>query len=170
MKKFKWFWAWQDEKEEKWLHAMALAGNHLHSISLPGLYNFAAGDPSNTFYRLNYHNPQTADFEEFKNFFLSDEWHYVTKMNGWHYFSKIFDENQTPDLTTVNKAKAEKYQHVMTAFVGFLPIMLLWFPLVNNRFQSPLKEIIGALYIILLVFFTISTFKIYQRISQLREL
>jgi len=48
--------------------------------------------------------------------------------------------------------------------------MLLWFPVIDNRLTSPFYEILGVIFVLSLAVFTFSTFKIYQRISQLREL
>ncbi len=36
-KEFKWFWAWNDEKEEQWLTAMAQQGWHLQSPGFLGI-------------------------------------------------------------------------------------------------------------------------------------
>ncbi len=45
LKQFRWFWAWDDEKEEKWLRDMAKKGWHFTSVSLPGNYYFEQGEP-----------------------------------------------------------------------------------------------------------------------------
>jgi hypothetical protein len=38
--KFRWFWTWQDEKEESWLGEMSSRGYHLSVVSFPGFYKF----------------------------------------------------------------------------------------------------------------------------------
>jgi hypothetical protein len=40
MRKNKWFWAWNDDKEKAWLGQMASEGWHLVSLGLPGTYIF----------------------------------------------------------------------------------------------------------------------------------
>ena len=52
IKKFKWFWAWQDEAEEEWLGEMSKKGYHLASAGMPGIYEFDAGEPKDYVYRL----------------------------------------------------------------------------------------------------------------------
>ena len=44
--KTKWFWAWQDEKEETWLSEMAHQGLHLDDVPFPGRYQFKSGEPA----------------------------------------------------------------------------------------------------------------------------
>ena len=53
LKKFRWFWAWDDEKEEQWLREMAQKGWHLLSVSIPGNYTFEQGAPKGYVYRLD---------------------------------------------------------------------------------------------------------------------
>ena len=53
-RKFRWFWAWQDEQEEAWLSEMATRGYHLEKPQLFGIYHFQVGDPDNVIYRLDY--------------------------------------------------------------------------------------------------------------------
>ena len=45
MKKFKLFWAWEDDKEEKWLGEMSRLGWHLEAPGFPGFYYYAKGEP-----------------------------------------------------------------------------------------------------------------------------
>jgi len=52
--KRKWFWAWQDEKEEQWLNAMSKQGYHLISPGSFGRYEFEQGEPKNYVYRLDF--------------------------------------------------------------------------------------------------------------------
>jgi len=170
MKEFKWFWAWEDEKEEAWLHEMALVGNHLESVDMAGIYVFKEGKPSNAYYRLDFCNQQAKDYNAYLESFKTAGWQHVGKMSRWQYFRKTVKGNEEPELFNNNNNKADKYQRVMTFLVGFLPVMLLWFPLLDDRLHSPFYEILGALFIVLLVVFTFSTFKIYQRINQLRDL
>ena len=37
IKKTKWFWAWEDEKEEAWLSEMASEGLHLETVTFRNL-------------------------------------------------------------------------------------------------------------------------------------
>ena len=46
MKTNKWFWPWQDEKEETWLGEMSREGWHLRSVKLLCSYSFEKGEPA----------------------------------------------------------------------------------------------------------------------------
>ncbi|MDE1455460.1 DUF2812 domain-containing protein, partial [Bacillus paralicheniformis] len=52
-RKFRFFLAWQDRKEENWLNEMAKQGWMLKSFFL-FIYIFEKTKPSNTVYRLDY--------------------------------------------------------------------------------------------------------------------
>ena len=149
---------------------MAMAGYQLHATPAPGFYDFIEKQPANLYYHLNYHHHQSNGFDDFMDSLTAAGWTYVAQMHGWLYFSKLLPKGEKPDAIFMTKSKAEKLQHVMTTLVGFLPVMLLWFPIVDNRFSSPWYEILGAVYLALLIFSTYSALKIYKRISQLREL
>jgi len=170
MVKIKWFWIWQDEKEETWLHEMAQKGFQLEGISLPGVYSFKQTQPTNTFYCMDIWNQQKEGFEAYLKPRTENRWKFITRMNGWLYFAKTINADEKPEFINIKPAKAEKFQRLMMFFVGFLPVMLLWYPIIDNQLSSPLYEMLGFVFIISLALFTITTFKIYQRISQLREL
>ncbi len=170
MKKIKWFWIWQDEKEESWLHAMAQAGNHLDAIHLPGVYSFTKCQPAETDYVLDYWNRQREGFEAYLKPRTEAGWEFITRMNGWQYFAKPREMNEKSEAIKVKLAKADRYQQMMMFFVGFLPIMLLWYPILGRRIAWPLNTVLGIIFVIALVIFTITTFQIYRRISQLREI
>ena len=55
IRKWHWFWAWQDGAEEAWLEAMAREGLHLKSASIVE-YTFQRGEPKHVVYRLDYNN------------------------------------------------------------------------------------------------------------------
>jgi hypothetical protein len=170
MKTIKWFWIWEDEKKENWLHEMAQKGYRLDAIHFPCVYSFMQIQPSNIHYRLDFWNSQRLSFEQYMQSRTEEGWKLVSKLNGWLYFCKTAKENEVPVSTNSDQAKADKYQQLMTFLVGFLPVMLLWYPIIDNRLKSPLYEILGIVFVLSLAIFIISTFMIYRRISELREL
>ena len=52
--KNRWFWAWQDDKQEAWLEAMSREGLHLQTIKAFGRYVFESGEPRTDTYRLDF--------------------------------------------------------------------------------------------------------------------
>jgi len=65
MRKFKWFWAWQDEAEEAWLGEMSNQGWHFSGMSMPTIYNFKYGGAKDYVYRLDYRSYWKMDKEDY---------------------------------------------------------------------------------------------------------
>lgn len=63
IRKFKWFWPWQDEQEEEWLSVMATEGWHLERLGFPGYYHFREGEPEEMVNRLGYQSQHREDRE-----------------------------------------------------------------------------------------------------------
>ncbi len=52
--KSKFFWHWEDDKEEAWLTQMAKQGLHLVKPGALSRYTFVQGEPRNEIYRLDF--------------------------------------------------------------------------------------------------------------------
>lgn len=76
VRKFKWFWAWQDDKEEAWLSEMAQAGWHLKWPAMPGFYTFEAGAPRQDVYRLDYVF-SNKDYQNYLQLFQDAGWQHL---------------------------------------------------------------------------------------------
>ncbi len=87
MHKFKWFWAWQDDKEEFWLRTMSLKGWHLVAVKPFGSYNFKAGEKTDYTYCLDY-QINKKDRENYLQLLQDAGWEHVGEMSGWQYFRK----------------------------------------------------------------------------------
>jgi len=123
MSKFKWFWAWQDEKEEAWLHEMAMRGLHLRSVSLPGFYEFEMSEPRNDYYRMDY-IVDRKDYQQYLQLFKDADWEHLGEMGGWQYFRTEGKGNAVPEIYTDKDSKAQKYQRLILILIVFLPIFL----------------------------------------------
>ncbi|BBB47173.1 DUF2812 domain-containing protein [Pelolinea submarina] len=169
MKKFKWFWSWQDEKIENWLQEMALSGWKLSTIPLPGLFSFESIPPAAITYRLDYHNRQKIGMNAYLDTFLDDGWEFITKLNGWLYFSKPLPAsgNQLPELSV--QPKIDKLTHQLSIMGSFVPLMTLWFPLFGNHASPPFRELLLVVYVLSLVIFLMTIIKGYQRVRELKK-
>ncbi len=169
-RKFKWFWAWQDEAEEAWMRKMSNEGWHLSGIGFPTIYNFKFGEPKDYVYRLDYRSHWKMDKEDYLQLFLDSGWEYVEEMAGWHYFRKLARPGEDLEIYTDAESKIEKYQRLL-AFLGILmlPLVFTIFSLRNSPsggwmsiFQV-ISPLIFALYVYAIV-------KIWIRINQLKRL
>ena len=131
VRKFKWFWAWQDETEEAWLREMSNEGLHLSRISFPTLYDFESGEAMDYVYRLDYRSHWKMDQEEYLQLFQDAGWERVDEMSGWHYFRKLARPGEELEIYTDAESKIGKYQRLL-AFLGIL-MLPLFIGLINMR-------------------------------------
>ena len=69
IRKFKWFWAWQDEAEEEWLREMSNGGWHFSGIGFPTIYSFKSGELKDYVYRLDYRSHWKMEKEDYLQLF-----------------------------------------------------------------------------------------------------
>ena len=168
--KTKWFWAWQDEKEEAWLTEMAHLGLHLDDVPFPGRYQFKSGEPADYIYRLDYQSLRTKDKDSYLQLFTDADWEYVGEMGGWMYFRYKVTNGETPKIYSDLESKIGKYQRVMLSLVIFLPILLL---LMNNTSSIDgyglLSMILQGLAALLMLLYVFGTIQLLIRINKLKK-
>jgi len=171
IRKFKWFWPWQDEQEEAWLRSMSQKGWHLFSLGLPCIYRFRAGEPRDYVYRLDYPMYKKRDQQDYLQLFSDAGWEYLGKMSGWgHYFRKEAGEGETLEIFTDVESKIAKYKRVLT-YLTFLTV--IYIAVLNNVwFDYPYSWwfIIRVIYLLVMVGLISSIIKLILRIRQLRRL
>ncbi|MCP4139689.1 MAG: DUF2812 domain-containing protein [Chloroflexi bacterium] len=156
MKKFHWFWAWEDEKEEVWLREMSQQGWHFKSVSAPGFYTFEKGDAADYVYRLDYFIDR-KDMPSYLQIFEDAGWDYMGEMAGWQYFRIESLDGSAPEIYSDKASKAKKYERLILFLVIFLPIYLNMMNIVSRgsagylRFFSPLMGAFMLLYIYAMV-------------------
>ena len=169
IRKFKWFWAWQDEAEEAWLGKMSQEGWHLSSFRLPGIYSFTAGGPRDYVYRLDFRIQPKKDMEDYLQPFRDAGWEYVGEMSSWHYFRKEVRPGEVTEIFTDVESKVKKYKRLLIYLVIFLPI---WSVLVGNVLSShPYVwwSIVQMAVFLLLLLYVFVVFRILLRIGQLKR-
>lgn len=80
---YKWFWAWDFEKEEEWLNSMAAEGWVLDQIGYCK-YTFAACEAGEYTVRLEMRDPD----QQYLNFMTETGAEYIGRMIKWIYFRK----------------------------------------------------------------------------------
>jgi hypothetical protein len=171
---FKVIFAWEDEKEEKWLEQMAASGWHLKAVA-PYFYQFQRGDPEVVTYRLDYKVTTNKDYAEYATIFRDSGWELVSVMANWHYY-RIKPENQsTPEIYNSARAKAQKYRRLLVALLPFLPVYFLLFNpyrlthLEDQGVFSPLYDITIILMMCLLVLMSYAVIRIGLKIRKLES-
>ena len=169
IRKFKWFWAWQDEAEEAWLREMSNEGWHLTGIGFPTIYSFESGEAKDYVYRLDYRSHWKMDKEDYLQLFRDSGWEYVEQMAGWHYFRQLSQPGEELEIYTDAESKIEKYQRLL-AFLGIL-ILPLIISLINLQ-TRPYEWVEFLLVFIFLLFllYVYAIVKLWLRINQLKRL
>jgi hypothetical protein len=167
MKQFRWFWAWDDEKEEAWLSEMAQKGWHFQSAALPGYYTFEYGQPRDDVYRLDYF-PDFKDKADYLQLFLDAGWDYKGQMNGWQYFRKETHNGEAPQIFSDAESKTKKYWHILITLAWCTLLVLM------NIFQIPDRKDALAFFLFSLMtgfvlFVSYAAFKLLQRINELKK-
>jgi len=176
--KTRWFWPWQDEKEEAWLGEMSANGWHLRSVGLIGRYTFEQGEPRSYTYRLDYMLLNKDKRSEYLQIFRDAGWEYVSEMSNWQYWRKPAIAGETLEIFTDNESKIKKYQRLLLTMALMLFILVF---LGRNMFAGGLafKDVssvittiyfIGQLlYAILIPIYVVVVVKLAQRIRQLKK-
>jgi hypothetical protein len=170
VRKFKWFWAWQDEAEEAWLREMSNKGWHLSSVGIPTIYDFESGEPEDFVYSLDYRSHFKMDKEDYLQLFRDAGWEYIGEMSGWQYFRKQAQPGEGLEIYTDAESKISKYQRLLT-FAAILMLPLFIFVIVNTG-DAPYGwiSVIRVINFLLFVLYLYAVVKILIRINQLKKL
>ncbi|MBN1919987.1 MAG: DUF2812 domain-containing protein [Anaerolineae bacterium] len=172
IKQRQWFWAWQDDKQEAWLHEMSLKGLHLVNFQ-KGAYHFEQGEPRHYAYRLDYRD-LTANQQEYEQLFADAGWKYIGSMGGWEYFRKEAAPDSMPEIYTDTESKIQKYRRLQWFFVLLLPFLWITFPNFDFEYTSLFRlathlfHLVG--FCLLAALLGCNLWKLEQRIQQLKRL
>jgi hypothetical protein len=170
---FKWFWAWNDEKEEQWLTSMAQQGWHLQSPGVFGVYTFSKGEPRNIVYRLDFKSADKNE-DEYLQLFADAGWEYVGTLGGWRYFRIECSPGEEAEIYTDKASKMQKYQRVFTFLVILLPVYITLFSTLGPNGWAggglggfyEVVRVIAGLFVLL---FSYALVRIFLRINQLKK-
>jgi len=179
MKKYRWFWPWQDEKEEAWLEEMSQTGWHLKSVQLPCVYFFDKGEPCRNIYRLDYMLMNKAKIQEYLQIFQDAGWEYIGEMSNWRYWRKLVVSGETSEIFTDNESKIKKYQRMLAvmAFFLFFLVFISMNMFMNRAWTEPDNlTVINATYLFALLIYAVIipvyvvvVVKLLRRINQLKK-
>ena len=175
IRKSKWFWAWQDDKEEEWLGEMSRQGLHLQHPGAFGQYAFEHEAPHEFAYRLDF-VANAKKNEDYYQLFRDAGWEHVGELGGWQYWRKEIVDGRVPEIFTDNASKIQKYQRLIGYLFIFFPIYIVLLTNHNNRtimqgsgVFSTLYEILFFVFFVVMIILLVSMVKIFQRISSLKR-
>jgi hypothetical protein len=166
IRKFKWIWGWQDQREEAWLRQMSQAGWHLKEPGTMGFYTFGQGEPHDYVYRLDFRNAPQKDRQEYLQLFQDAGWEYLGEAMGWQYFRTLARPGESPEVFTDNDSKIQKYERMLAFMAAMVPGQFLIYLLVMDRLPAWPVVLLTAL----LVVEGWITVQILRRINQLKRI
>lgn len=167
-RKFKLFFAWQDDKEEDWLREMARKGWHLSSFGLPGFYNFTRGEPQDMVYRLDFIMSK-IDMADYLQLFRDAGWEYFGTLGGWQYFRKPAEAEGANEIYTDPESKVKRHQRLLGYLIVFLPIMIVLFTRIGDPSSTPFFGVMKLFSAVVLILFAYAMVRLFMRINQLRR-
>lgn len=175
--KFKWFWHWQDDKEEVWLAEMAKMGWHLTQVSPFGKYLFQTGEPQHVIYRL--------DFVWFGNMdgfpvhsYKEEGWEYICELMGCHYLRKSVKLGETGEIINITNSKVQSHRRMLGFLAIFsLPIFFHMINLQNDFFRIQTMDywikwvfiMIEILILVMAFFYIYILVRVFLRIKHLER-
>ena len=124
MKKYKQFFIWQWDEEERWLNEMAAQGWHFVKYRFPGYYTFEQGEPGAYQYRLEAmeHRIGSKEAQDYIAFLRDMDIEVMDSYLFWAYFRKPANGKPFEIFSDVNS----KLKHMKRfALIPFACLMLL---------------------------------------------
>ncbi len=169
MRKQKWFWGWDDEKEEAWLSEMAQQGWHLKRLVFSTVYEFEQGEPKEVTYRLDYNAIGRKEKDNYLLLFADAGWEHVGEISGWQYFRKEVQPGEAPEIFTDNESKIEKYKRLLSYLAILLPVYMVTTMSSFNHAEGGFWVAVRVISLAILILLSVAILKIWQRIKQLKK-
>ncbi|MBG0771317.1 MAG: DUF2812 domain-containing protein, partial [Anaerolineaceae bacterium] len=161
----KWFWAWEDDKEEQWLTEMSEQGWHLAEVGFLGRYTFLRGEPVKEIYRMDFLT-DWKNRSSYLQLFSDAGWEHVSDFGGWQYFRKPAADETAQEIFTDVGSKVTKYQRVFWFLLVIILVYILPFNVPNILLheKSTLNIVFVAIWALFLGLMIFGEYKINQRI------
>ena len=166
------FWAWQDDDEGRWLAQMARQGWHLVKGGI--WFTFRRGEPREVLYRMDFRTKEEPDRGEYLRVFRDAGWEHVCNFGPWRYF-RADAAAAASDIYSDTHSLIGKYKRLIRVLAVFGVVNLIglannlpWF--FPDHFNTSLMGIIGIVFPILgilLVAYVIS--RLWMRIAQIKR-
>ncbi len=117
---WRFFLAYEDQKQEAWLEALAQQGWHLSS---PGLFRFTftEGEPSPNRYRLDYEMLRGRQRDEYLDLFKDAGWDFLGEVTNRYYF-KARSDAFSPEVFSDPESRRDRVRRELRLLGGILAI------------------------------------------------
>jgi hypothetical protein len=130
---FHFFLTWNEEREERWLEAMAGQGWHLAAVKVGMFFRFEKGEPRAMVYRLDYIGGRKIDRGEYLGIFKAAGCELAAIWSDWQYFRTPKGAGPSPEIFTDRDSRISKYKRILALLLFFF-VFGIWN--VGNLFRS----------------------------------
>jgi hypothetical protein len=166
--KIRWFWVWDDDREENWLRDMSNRGLHLQSARFPGIYTFVKGEKKDFIYRLDF-TPSMKVTPEYLYLFQDAGWEYLGKLNSWQYFRIEASQKTTGEIYSDNVSKVERYKRMIWFLTVFLPLLIVSLINMIGLAHNPIAVVLLIIILLLMACYCYGIFRLYRRLQELKK-
>ena len=138
----KWFWAWNDDKEQQFLEDMALKGYRLVNVQI-GRYTFKKGESRKVKYQLDFKGLGKISEADYLQLFEDAGWKCVHRLGAWYYFEKEYTDEE-PDISIFNdnRSRIDKYRRIilfmlLTGFPLYYQVIFMFPGMDRTEFSFP---------------------------------
>lgn len=158
IKKFKTFFVWQHEEEEKWLREMSLKGYELVSARL-FIFTFRVCEPKDVVYKLDYRRLSRYEEDNYLTIFAESGWEHVTGCMNWFYFKNENYSDDKMEIFNDEESKAEMVRRVQK-LIGLVTVseLCMLASIIRTAEESPALATFWGLLMILLTYGNIKMF------------
>jgi hypothetical protein len=169
-RRFKFFFAHQDEQQEAWLRAMARQGLHLEDVNPFCFWTFRRGEPADLVYRVDY--PTASQDPGFKQLMQDAGWALAATTVGWHYWCTRAVDGRAPELFSDRESKLRKFRNRLNVVIGSaLPaFIILMMSNKQNAFEQLSLPFLVPLCVVWVLYLTIMPYTIVQLMLRIRKL
>lgn len=171
IRKYRFFFAWQDKEREAWLEEMSRSGLHLKTPGRFGGYQFTAAPVQEYAYRLDFQRGKPQ--EDYLQLIQDAGWEYLGSRAGWHYWRKEVVDGKVEEIFTDNTSKIQMYQRLLASFVTSAPVLYILglaaikqFP---GRHPGWFVGLFIGLFMAYIVFALVNSLMILKRINNLKK-
>lgn len=169
---YKLFWAWEFEKEEKWLNEMSAKGFQLVAVG-PFRYVFDDTIKGQYEYRLELLDnfPSSSKSVDYIRFLEETGVEHVGSMLRWAYFRKKTSEGKFELYSDID-SKIKYYKRFILLFLGISPLMIV--NVINSfiayiNYKLSINLIFGLLSLAMAGLIARGIIEINQKIQQLKK-
>lgn len=160
--KWRLFFVWEEDKEERWLEEMARQGWHLVKGGLR--FVFEKGTPSEIRYRLDYRRQFPHGESEYYSMFRDAGWEHICNFKQWHYFRSPAAAN-APEIYTDVESRIDMYRQLQRVLIA---VMIFNIVVINNVAIRTRSEFVKAAIFAILCLLAYGIFRLGLRMKKLR--